>query len=535
MAEKRKIYNIGTNIIDKMIKINQLENSEVTNPNMFKKGFVPTDDGIMSETIFGITEYDKRSMWGWIDLNGNYLHPLTYRAIASVNRKMVSLINGTATFKFDKQSGTFVEDENGETGIEFLYKHYNQINWRNSASVMQQKKVEYLKRDRSEVFVNKWLVMPKFYRDVDRSGSNTSHHEINKLYNTILRLTKNEGDPLFAEIFQHNTKARVQKTLNDITSMFIDGDMQLAKKKGILRRYVNGKQIDYAARLVITAPDISGERPNDLPIPFGYAGLPISAAISCGFPLIINALKNFFESEFVTGGKYPFMSKGEKMYLTFENPMETFNNDYLTKMLKRFINSPESRFDKIKLPPNKEGKKGYLRLSCRFDKDGTTINRAATWTDILYIISKKVLEQSIIYVTRAPIEHFLCIFPAKPKILSTLRTVKATVNSVHYDDYPFIPDDLIIRGGEFVDSLVPNNTYLEAIGGDFDGDQVTVKMVYSEEAILEGEKFIKDKKNLLKLTGENFRTSARDFKQTAFSFSQPPRQGKKVLDLVDLN
>lgn len=532
MAEKRKIYNFDKPITDKIIDLNFLRESQVTNPSMFKKNFVPTDDGIMSDKIFGITEYDKRTQWGWIDLNGNYLHPLTYKAIKSVDRKLIGLVNGTHNFRFDSESGQFIPDDDGDTGIDFFYKHYNKIQWKDSKSIMQQKKLSYLRRGRDKVFLNKWLVLPKFYRDVDRSGSNTSYHEINKLYNAIIRLTRSEDDDIFAEVFKHNTKARVQDKLNEITEMFVDGNLQLAKKKGALRKYVNGKYIDYGARLVITASKIEGERPEDLPVPFGYVGVPVSAAISCAFPIIINALKEFFEHEFVSSGKYPFIENGETTYLNFTNPMEMYNNDYLTKVLKRFIKAPESRFDKIKLPPNKEGKEGYMQLFGRFDKDDTTLNRPATWTDILYRVCKKNLNEAIIYVTRPPLESYLCMFPAKMKLLSTIQTTTVRIGNDVYTDYPVIPDDLIIRGNEFIDSLVPNNTYLEAIGGDYDGDQCTIRMVFSEEATLEGAKFIKDKKNLLKMTGENFRTTARDFIQSAYSFTQPPRKGNVELELV---
>jgi len=536
MGDKRKFYNLDKNTVNKIIELNSLQDSQVTSPDMFKKGFVPNENGIMSERIFGITEYDKKSLWGWIDLKGNFLHPLTYRALSAVNRKLIGLVNGTKKFKFDKELGEFIPDEdNGDTGLEYFYKNYNKIKWRESDSVMQQKKLKYLKRDRDKVFINKLFVLPKFYRDIDNSGGSQSYHEINKLYNRVLRLSQDQDDDLFAALFAHNNKARIQSAINEINATFIDGNMQLAKKKGVIRRYVNGKNIDYAARLVITAPDISGERPENLLIPFGYSGLPLSATISAAFPFIMNALKNYFEHEFVTSGKYPYKNSetGEQIYLNFINPLDMYNNDYLKKVLKRYIKSPESRFDKIKLPPNKESIEGYLKIK-EIDKDMTpTFDRYMTWTDLLFILSEKHLKDSIIYVTRPPIEHYLNIFPSKIKILTTLETVKTEINGVTYERYPKIPKDLKIKGNEFVDSLVLNNTYLEAIGGDYDGDQCTVRMVFTDEATKEGEAFISSKKNLLKLTGENFRTTGRDFIQTAFGISQPPKRGTKVLELTE--
>ena len=76
-----------------------------------------------------------------------------------------------------------------------------------------------------------------------------------------------------------------------------------------------------------------------------------------------------------------------------------------------------------------------------------------------------------------------------------------TVMGVHYDHYPKIREEDIgtNTASRFVDSINISNCYLGSIGGDYDGDMVTVKGVFTEEANEELKKQINSNRHYIDL------------------------------------
>ena len=97
------------------------------------------------------------------------------------------------------------------------------------------------------------------------------------------------------------------------------------------------------------------------------------------------------------------------------------------------------------------------------------------------------------------------------------------------DYYPFYPkfrDSDIGKNTTdmFIDTLQMSNLYLEGIGGDYDGDTISSRGVYLDEANDELEEFMKTKKNFIGLGGSNIRTVKKDTVQTMYCLT-------KVLDV----
>ena len=122
--------------VDKFVQLNKLK--EVTDPiyMQYKK---PTPEGLFSQEIFGLTKEDRSMTWAYIDLGARFLHPLAAINFKKYSKNIENIINGTKNYRFE--DGNFVEDpENGETGIDFLYDHYDQIRWRNTESISSNEK-----------------------------------------------------------------------------------------------------------------------------------------------------------------------------------------------------------------------------------------------------------------------------------------------------------------------------------------------------------------------------------------------------------
>lgn len=90
-----------------------------------------------------------------------------------------------------------------------------------------------------------------------------------------------------------------------------------------------------------------------------------------------------------------------------------------------------------------------------------------------------------------------------------------------YKWYPDISEKEI--GGEtsnkFVDTLSISNLYLSGAGADYDGDQMSVKAIYSEEANKELEEYLQSKAQYINLSGSNMRTADKEASQVLYNMT----------------
>ena len=64
--------------VQKFIKVNELR--EVSNPMFFSRSNMPTEDGLLSNEIFGVTRDDRSTIFAYIHLAGeSFLHPLAFK------------------------------------------------------------------------------------------------------------------------------------------------------------------------------------------------------------------------------------------------------------------------------------------------------------------------------------------------------------------------------------------------------------------------------------------------------------------------
>ena len=81
----------------------------------------------------------------------------------------------------------------------------------------------------------------------------------------------------------------------------------------------------------------------------------------------------------------------------------------------------------------------------------------------------------------------------------------------------------------FVDVALPNNVRLGSIGGDYDGDTVSSKAVYSIEANEELKGLIHSKKHYISLGAENEMTTTNEGLQSLYSLTMVLDEDKSKL------
>ena len=233
-------------------------------------------------------------------------------------------------------------------------------------------------------------------------------------------------------------------------------------KFGMLRRSMMGKNVNYSARLVISAPVLRKSSYKDMQAKFGYVVLPLGYTLSCFFPFMVHHLKRFFDQEFIQAGKYQVKDKdGKIISVTFTS---SYDENDITDMITKFINSPSSRFDPVLTPPDTAGNRYPMVITGRFGKDNTTItNRKATLTDVMYIVAHRVVQDKHVFVTRYPLDNYNGQYPAKVEVASTTHTEPAIIGETMYPFYPICKGD---PSNAFIDTLQMSNGYIGPMGAD---------------------------------------------------------------------
>lgn len=524
---------------DKLVKENNLQ--EITNPVFFIRNSVPTPDGLLSNEIFGITKYDRANTFAYIDLYETFLNPLLYKIWCKVDSKVKECIHGTKKFNITND-GTLVYDENGSTGLKFLIKNIDKFKLRRTSSKRRDMEVDFLEKymGTPQMLIKKMIVCPAYYRDVNNDKGKVAVGAINELYRNLIvfiKALRESSD--YGLTLSDATRGRIQDTLQQIYDWFgsgttINGEQTsdvIPGKFGVIRMSVLSKTTDYASRLVLSAPELKVEKLDDIEADLDYSVLPLASACVNFLPFIMYHVRRFFENEFSGDSVIPVINDDNTV--SYYHPKDyqiEFSDERIKKEIDRFCTGFSNRFIPISVPTI-EGEEIYLRFKGRnvsaedfaagkVDKFPIS-DRDLTWCDVLYMAAVAATEDKHILITRYPIDSYFNQYPTKIRISSTTKTEPMVVRNKFYKNYPMIRQSDIgtNTSNRFIDTLNISNLYLDGIGGDYDGDQVTVKGVYSEEANAELDKQLESKSHYFNLGGKGVRTSDKEAMQSLYNLT----------------
>jgi len=463
------------NIMDITDIVNTFNLKEVTNPVHFDKGQSPTSDGLFSYEHFGRAGSSEREKtFAYIDLHERFIHPAAYQALIRLNRKIDSCIAGTKYFKI--VGGELVEDENGGTGIQFLFDNWEKLVFKKTESVQRNVRIDLLKSPKTLIFKNKEIVIPPFYRDINLQTQ--THDVLNDMYAKLIRLSKSLILNQSAEIgnIGHVTRYNIQTTINEIYEYCTS---KIKGSDGLMHQAVLGKSIDYGARLVISSAHFDSDRYDESLVSYKYAGVPLSQFCVLFFPYVVSKLEKWFKEHLElrrTLSYYDNKTKKAGMATIDQSNLTKFSYDNLVKQINRFIKTPAERFDLVTIPTLEKGEMALfftgnrhnVKVSLDVDIEGDDLGftRQMTWTDILFIICSDIAVDKHVYITRYPLIDYFGTFPARIHLLSTMTTEKLIIDEVKYDFYPVI--DLNMNKKKvainFYDTLQFFNAYLGGLG-----------------------------------------------------------------------
>jgi DNA-directed RNA polymerase beta' subunit len=513
--------------VERLIRINGLEGKEVTNPILFEAGNMPTPDGMLSLEIFGSTSAQRKENFAYISLHDYFLHPYAYKMLLRLDRRIESIVKGTRKFIINEE-GQFVEDEeNGSNGCAWLYKNWDKIKFKRNESNVRNERINLIEAyNRNVLFIKRWIVIPAFYRDVNFQNADAgklSHNELTDLYCKLLRFTNMVAATSEFDFMVNSNKGKVQDILVEIYNYF---KHKLEKKNGLIRKSLLGKSIDYGVRAVIAAPEFRTNKYDENIVDFTHCAIPIALLCTLFYPFMLHELRIFFNEQYESlNYKIEDLSVYNKKLSGSADLIDFnfyYNEDYFKKLMDTFTRSYDNRFKKIEIPL-KEDQPYPIYYKIRLEREnGELIERDMTITDVLFIVANRACANKHVFITRYPITNHLGSMASKLNVSSTTQTEPLLYNGVLYTHYPKI--DLSMSPEEistyFYDVLKLSNVLLKQFGGDYDGDQMSIKGIFSQEANAECDQIVRSKANILDINASNVRKTTNEAIQTLYTLTK---------------
>ena len=520
-------------VTDKFIEQNvELYNIvPVTNPVSRERGGVFTSDGIFSPFIFGVTQDEKKSRFSYIDLHCQVFHPYIFEILVKIMRPALRIARGEGSWTINKegQPVELMQDDPkydpDATGIQWLIDNWNKLEFKRNSSKIRDQRVKLIASYKKEdIVISKWLVIPVFYREIQMTNGIPTTPDLDKWYVDLIRYSNSLTKASFSWN-NNNTKFRIQQTLLEIRKY---GQTLVEGKHGYLKHAVIGKSVDYGYRSVISCVAMDTyDKPEDNPIDIYSSGIPLAQCCVTGFPFIKTAVQEWLRQQFESyGSRFPAYNEktGKVELIRLEDPMSKFTETYIKHKIDNWIETPGARFRPVHVP-TEHGEMSFVYPGhTKYNAPGLKgpDQRIFTWTDLLYICAYDVLKDKHVYITRYPISDYFGTFPSRVHVLSTLKTCEMQLNDTLYKDYPVIdptlPEDVVAT--LFNDTITMAIVYLAGLQGDFDGDQVSLKMVYTQEANAEAEKLLHSAKHYLREDGSLVRECKNETYMTFYNMTK---------------
>lgn len=515
--------------IDEFVKVNDLK--AITNPVSLDSTMLPTPDGIFSYDVFGYSELERKNTFAYIDLNGWFMFPQVAKTLHRLGALGKILDGSKYAIVILGKIKTFNRDEakdhpEAETGLQFYWDYWDKINWLKTSSkdasdsgdnvnlgkddsddndgsenafemsIDKKNRIDYLaslKRE-SDAFVDKWLVLPPFYRDFSTDDSSLGD-DINKLYNELISRTRALKSGFGLSMFNDVAKNRVQNilaslydmTMGPVSGKTVDvdtGQLMGNSKRSLIKKNLIGRSVDYAAYSVITSPNASSTDSVDDYIKPGEAMIPLMSTISMLHPFFEKYVSDFLETE------SEYIKAAQRDNVKYIDSSQ-WSKDGVDKIIDRFMKTGAEKDEPVLLEfTDKNGNTieqfSYINEYSRNSKDSLTVSRPMTWLDLLYIAAEDITKDKYQLITRYPVADIQNIYPSKMTVSSTNKTRSVYISIpnnpdfndlVYFKKYPYInleklgvkdPDPKPASYYDLYRVTIIGNSPLASMGADYD-------------------------------------------------------------------
>lgn len=485
------------------------------------------ENGLYSTHIFGTVGSEERNeRYGYIDLHVPVMHPLVYKHVTSLCSLYKNILSGSQYAIFDKKTKNFIQSdiENGQTGYAFFLKHFKDIKFVETDSVERQYKIKLINKYKyEEIMFSKLLVLPAGLRDytIDKNDK-PSEDEVNTIYRRIINIASllKTVDVERDETIINPTRFRLQTTIVELYDYFIS--LLDGKNKFILGKWTK-RATTYGTRNVAT-------------------GLPIvkTNMFDKSYPTVNHTIIGIYQaSKAMTPiTRFHFRDKViSKIFTESSDQVMLFNKNFepITKVVDYKIKDKWTSNDGIDSLLSKLGDINTLHKLVTIEDnypilaydDGKVIKflfannytlpegkdkrhlRPVTVGEMIYYCICDVVGKYPGFVTRYPVSSTGGIYPSYTYLKTTVkgRRVKILDDfwNVRYEavEYP-------IQGESYYNSMTTALTRVNGLSLDYDGDTLSMVLVYSEESIREIDKYLNSLSAYIDGTGKLLASASND-------------------------
>lgn len=469
-------------------------------------------EGLFSTTIFGSVGSEHRAqMFGYIDLKITIFHPLVYYAIINLKAFYKQIAEGKVTAIFNPKTGEFEKSnsEEASTGIHFLYSHTKQLKFEKNQSDKRNFLIDMFNEAvrKNNYSLRYLLVIPAGIRDyiVDENGK-PQEDEINSFYRRLIsqstlvnEITAKKTPEVYDSlaIGMQNTTLELFEYLKSL----LEG-----KNKLILGKWLSRKIFNSTRNVLSSSIDKSSNVNDQNRLGYNQCLVGLHQFIRAAVPKSTYEIKNkYIKNVFIENSSRAILVN-TKTLLKEEVENSSIQKEYdlwtsSEELLKTIsmLENLTNRNDPIVLNKGKH----YLGLLYRddkyfkffssidelpdtFSKDKVT---PVSLGELMYMSVYDMNGKYPGFVTRYPITGYGSVYPAYVKFITT--TESDTLEELDENWFPSgkIASSFPRKNSNYFNTCAVHPSHLGALGGDYDGDTVSLTMLLSDEAIEEVNKF----------------------------------------------
>lgn len=537
-VDMRKPVNLSiVKVTDEDVKrLGQVKSGQIfNNMNLFHP------EGLFSSEIFGNVGSVQRGVtFGSINLGVNVLHPLIYKTIISLKSFYKQIMEGKTTAIFNSKTGEFEKSNSAEasTGFSFFMEHVVKLKFQPNESDSRNFNIRLFEKSLEEwtYKVNHLLVLPAGIRDysIDASGK-PQEDEVNTFYRRILAQTT-IIDPIAIkkspEIYD-SVAIGIQKNIFELYEYLVsllDGKNKLILGKWVSRKIFNSTR-NVISSYIERSNNINDKRRlgyNDILV--GLHQYARALAPKSHYEIKNNYIRDIFvensNSAYLVNAKT--LKKEEVLNTNIQKEYDLWTStDGIEKVISSLGN-----LDVRDLAVTLNKGKHYIGLLYRdkkyfkflqdiddlpegFSKENV---KPITLTEFIYMSLYRTDGKYPGLATRYPITGYGSIYPAMVKVTTTSETDILEELDSEWKPSGSIAYNFPIFGSEHFNTMVVHHSHLASLGGDYDGDMLSLTMVLSDESIEEIIKYLYRKEYYTSDSGQFVFSNSTDTMDAVLSY-----------------
>jgi len=484
------------------------------------------EEGLFSVSIFGrVGSQERESNFGYIKLGLPVIHPLVYRNILKLKGFYEDIILGRQYAVYDEETKDFVKasELDGQTGYTFFFDNWKRVEFKETDSDIRRVRLKLVNENRDRSELSAMLVIPAAYREAEPNpDGRIEYDEINDVYRVLLQqstgIPEHFGPNADLSMYDKRRVAmqlRVQE-IYDHYEKLISGKSGYVQSKWASRRVFNG------TRNVISSMDTNAADLGEPNRPkFKDCVIGIHQASRGAAPKTIYGLRNSVVGEIfeTMSNRVELVNKKTLVKEWVDVSVDDMDTWSTPQGLERVMNELEV-IDKRSRAVEIAGH--YLALVYLDDKKNYRIirdineippgfdqkwARPITYSELVYLSGLDMWYKLRGFVTRYPVENYNSSIPVsiyvKTTVTGELRyplgpDFKRDPHGPVALEYPMLE---VGKTAQWHDSTSVSPTILSPLGADFDGDTVSVNIVYSKESLEEMDKFFRSRIAYIDATG----------------------------------